>query len=161
MLLLRYAMFFICQGDNFGANDADNGIKNVNKKDGQDEDAALRTGGKASETTEDRSEKGVTEHATNVLAVMVDDGDTKSRLSAGINDNASNAIGGVEATQHRYLHSQVDTVRTCSSLKPFFCRYMFLITNGSFRYVFNYKRFFQMLCLYLDSLIIGHNVCNC
>jgi len=105
-------MFFICQDDTIGANDADNGIKTVVKKKGQHEHSGLWTGGKASETMEDRSDEGVTEYATNELAVMVNDGDTKASPSAGINDNASNAIGGVKATQHRDQHSQVDTVRT-------------------------------------------------
>jgi len=53
------------------------------------------------------------------LPMMVDDGDTNANLNAGINDNASNAIGRVKGKQHRYQYSIVDTVRTCNSLKPF------------------------------------------
>jgi len=76
----------------------------------------LWTGGEASERIEDCSEKGVTEHATNVLAVMVNDGDTS--LSAGINNIGSNENGEVEATQHIHQHSHVYEVRTSNIIKP-------------------------------------------
>jgi len=87
----------------------------VVKKDGQFEDVVLRTRGEASDTIEDRREEGVTEHANNEPAVIVDDGDTSDSLSAGINNSGSNENGGVEATQDIYQLSQVVTVRTSTS----------------------------------------------
>jgi len=88
---------FFCQGTTSGANDSDKRIKTFAvKKDGQGEDAVLWTKGEASDTIEERREKGLSEHANNGPTAMADDGDIIVSLSAGKNNNVNNANGGVE-----------------------------------------------------------------
>jgi len=96
---------FFCHCVTFGANNAYNGIKTfVFKKDEQDEDALLRTGGDALATIEDRRGEGVTEHANNE--------------PAGINSD-SNENGHVAATQDLHQLSELKTVRSNNIIKPF------------------------------------------